>query len=466
MSSLTDSRWRVHPIGRAATLRRAAAEAMLWGLMGLVGLFAIGFLSGIVAEEVLPESEAATTLDLVTRASLVGDLALGLTGLLALGLLGALEGPLMARALAGAMRRGAPATAVPFPLQWEAARESSARTYRLIAIWLLAILGFCYVIVVFAVFESGLDPTGLAILGGGALLLAVIWAGIPLTGRVFRRWQSRHFEELPRWWTQPHRIIAAGRELTEQDVTAARSRAGLGVALPGAGVRRLVTALVAIITVSAIAWEMAFTLTVGIAYPDATRTASRQLGERADLEPETERLVDLLAMGMGVAGGVALLAVAGIVVCTIILRRLEHRVLRRALAEPATIPPAHALLSRAMAPTSLTILKVLFAVAGAAAALGIALWFVDAVAELPDWDFYAAAGPELRAAGALGPWIVLGALVVFVLGIVVSSVLDARDQGLRDELVQRWPVRPVEEDGAAEDTAETEEPGESEKSQP
>ncbi|QNN82476.1 hypothetical protein H3H54_16200 [Brachybacterium sp. Z12] len=98
-----------------------------------------------------------------------------------------------------------------------------------------------------------------------------------------------------------------------------------------------------------------------------------------------------------------------------------------------------------MAPTSLMILKVLFAFCGAGAALGIALWFVDAVADHPDWDHYAGAGPELRAAGELGPWIVLGTLIVMLLGILVSSALDARDQVLRDELVQRWPVRPRNE---------------------
>ncbi|WP_157697112.1 hypothetical protein [Brachybacterium avium] len=451
MSSLADSRWRVHPIGKAATLRRAAADAMFWGLMGLVALFAIALLSGIVAEEVLPESQAASTLDLVTRASVVGDLALGLSGLLAYGLLGALEGPLMARALVATIRRGAPETSVPIPLQWEAARDSSARAYRLIVIWLLTIVGLCFLIVVFATFESGVDPVGLAILGGGALLLAMIWAGIPLTGRVFRRWQVRHSEELAQWWTQPHRILAAGRELTAQGISEARARAGLGGALPGRGTRTLSTVLVTVAAFAAMAGLTAFEIVVAVAYPDATRTASRQLGERADLGPEAERIVDLLAMGMGAAGGVALLALAGIVVCTIILRRSEHRVLRRALADTAAVPPPYALLRRAMAPTSLAILKVLFAFSGAGAALGIALWFVDAVAELPDWDHYAAAGPELRAAGALGPWIVLGSLTVLALGIVISSVLDARDQSLRDELVQRWPVRPLPEDSAAEE---------------
>lgn len=441
MTSLEDSRWRVHPLGRAATLRRVSAEAVLWGLIGLIGLFAVVLFSGILAEEVLPRSAVSTTIDLVGRASVVGDLVLGVLGLLALGLLRALEGPLTARSLAAAVHRGAPATEVPIPSQWRAARTSSARTYRLIAIWLLAILGLSQLILIMATIESGLDPVGLAVVGGGLLLLALIAAGIPLTGTGFTRWQSRHTEVLPQRWTQAHRIVAAGRELTEEEVTAERTAEGRGAAPPGAVLRGLERVLTAVVTLAAMASALAFELLIAIAYPERTRTASRQLGERADLSPEAERLVDLLATAMGIAGGVGLLALLGAAVCTIARLRLEHRVLRDALADPAAAPPPHALLRRAMAPTSLTILNLLFALAGAACALGIAVWFVDAAAELPSWDHYAAAAPQLRAAGAAGPWIVLGALGVMVLGILLASVLDTRRQGLRDELVRRWPVQ-------------------------
>lgn len=456
MSPIADSRWRVLPIGRAATLRRAAHEAVLSALLGMVALFAVALITGMLVEEVFAETTVGTSLDLVTRASLVGDLVLGVLGLLTLGLLGALHGPLMARALAAARHQGAPATSVPAPVQWAAARDSSETAYRYIAIGMLALLGLFFVIVILATFSSGVDPVGLAILAGGALLLALIWGGIPLTAALDRR-RSRDFEELTQLWTQPHRIIAAGRAMTEQDILEARRAAGAEgdsparAPLPGSGVRVLSRALLSGVALASMAWVTLFELVVAVAYPEATRHASRQLGDRADLGAEGERLVDMLALGMGVAGAVALLAVAGGVVCAIILRRIEHRVLHRALGDPEAGPPPYALLSQAMAPTSLPILRVLFGLCGAGAVLGIALWFVDAVAESPDWDFYAAAGPELRVAGALGPWIVLAAFVVMALGIVVSSMLDARDQRLRDELVQHWPVRPAEEE-ADEDT--------------
>lgn len=447
MHNIADSRWRVLPVGRAATLQRTAMEALFYGLIGLLGLFGVAVISGILVEELFDETAAGTTIDLVSRASLAGDLVFAVIGLLLLGLLGALEGPLMARALSRAMRQGTPATEVPIPTQWEAAQESSAKAYKGIAIALLAILGLFYVIAFFAMLESR-DAVGLAVIGGGTVLLATIWAGIPLTGKVFTRWQRGFADELPERWTQPHRIIAAGRELTEADIAAARAAAGVSAPLPGLGVRTLSNALATVVILATMAWSTAFQLVVAVAYPEATHTASRQLGERAVLDPDEERLVDLLTMAEGISAAVGALAFAAMVGCAIILRRLEHRELRRALGDPAGPPPQHTLLSRAMARTSLPVLKLFFALVGATASLGFALWFVDRVKELPDWDFYAAAGPQLRAAASLGPWIMLGALGMMGLGIVLGSLLDARDRILRDELVQRWPVRPAEPDEA------------------
>lgn len=443
MPSIADSRWRVLPVGPLVALRRTAVDAVLHGLIGLLGLFVVAVVSGLVVEELLPETDTATSLDLVARASLVGDLLLGLIGLLALGLLGALEGPLMARALARAAQQGNPATDVPIPAQWEAAQESSARAYRVVAIVLLVILGFFYLILVVTVLGDP-DPGALAILGGGALLLAVIWAGIPLTGRLLPRWQSRHAGELGQRWTPSHRIIAAGRALTAEDISAQRAEAGIRAPLPGRGVRALRQALLVVVALAAAAWVAAFQLLVVVAYPEATYGAGRQLGERTELDPAGERLVDLLTAGEGISAALGAAAFAAVVVCEIVLRRAEHRALRRALADPAGPPPHHALLTRAMAGTSLPALKVLFALTGSAAALGVGLWFVDLVADLPDWDTYAAAGEQLRAAASLGPWIVLGALGVMGLGIALSGLLDARDRVLRDQLAQRWPVRHVE----------------------
>lgn len=125
MSSLAESRWRVHRIGRAATLARAARGALLFGLIGLLAVFAVAVVAGVVTEEVFPDTDVGITLDLILRASLVGVLGLGLCGLILRVLLAALEDSLIVRALVAAKRRGAPATAVPTPLQWKACGKNS-----------------------------------------------------------------------------------------------------------------------------------------------------------------------------------------------------------------------------------------------------------------------------------------------------------------------------------------------------
>src|SRR5690606_32619847 len=121
------------------------------------------------------------------------------------------RGTLMARALARRLDEGVPAADVPAPGQWAAATEPSARAYRIIAIVLLCVLGPCFLIALFAVLETGLDAVGLAIIGTGLVVLGLIGAGIPLFEKVLGARQERTAQRLRAHWTEPHRIIAAGR---------------------------------------------------------------------------------------------------------------------------------------------------------------------------------------------------------------------------------------------------------------
>ncbi|KRE39265.1 hypothetical protein ASG73_02705 [Janibacter sp. Soil728] len=445
MDHVIDSRWRVLPIGRPETLRRAATEAALFGLAGLAGLFAVAVVIGVVIEEAFAETETGITADLVLRASLGGVLLFGMIGLLTLGALGALQGPLTARELAAAARRDTPATQVPIPDQWEGATESSAGAYKLLALWVLAILGLVYLVLVFVTLGDP-DPTGLALLVGGGLLLAAIWCGIPLTKRVLEPRQMAIAAELEHRWTQAHREVADERELSEQDVSEARTRAGLTGRLPGRGVRTLNDLLILFVVVGVATWGIATHVTAAIAYPDRTYGPGRQLDDRASLDPADERLVDLIAVGGAIGAAVGMLAFVCMVVCEVIIWSVERRELRRALADGAAAPPPYLLLRRAMVSACPPALRLVFALAGATLALGFALWFVTLVADRPDWDTYAAAGQQLRDAGSLGPWIMLGALVVMGLGVALGSQLDTRDQALRDQLVQRWPVRSAEQE--------------------
>lgn len=202
---IAESRWRVLPVGLGPALQRQALRASLHVMVGLGVLFGTVVVAGIVSEELLSDSEAGSTIDLAGRASLAGMLILLVLAFLALGVLGALEGPLMARALARRLDAGVPASDVPAPGQWAAATELSGRAYRIIAIVLLCVLGLGYLIAVLATLETGLDAVGLAIIGTGLLVLGLIGAGIPLFEKVLDPRQERTAQRLRAHWTEPDR---------------------------------------------------------------------------------------------------------------------------------------------------------------------------------------------------------------------------------------------------------------------
>lgn len=461
MSDVADSRWRVLPLGRTEVLRRAAQEAVTFGLIGLVGVLISAIAMGAVIEEVFAETETGIAADLVLRASLAGVLLFGVIGLLALGAVGALTGPVAARQLVTAARRGVPATEVPVPEQWEAATESSAGAYKLLAGAVLALLGLFYVILLFAVLGDP-DATGWALLVGGGVLLTAIWSGIPIFKRLVEPRQMELAAEVERWWTPAHRDRAAEQELTEEAVRDARSQAGLGDRLPARRVRAVNDLLALVTALSLVGWGFASHVSLAMAHPDRTYGPSPQLGERADLDPEAERLVDLVTVGGGVLAAVGGLVFVLMLVTEVIIWRVERQALRRALADEDAAPPPHALLQRALRRACPPALRLMFAMCGATLAFGFGLWFITLVADRPDWDTYAAASDQVRALASRGPWVMLGAIGVLGLGVVLGGWLDSRDQALRDALVQRWPVRvddPTEEDSEGESEGSTEQEG-------
>lgn len=461
MDDITESRWRVLPLGRRATLGPAALEAVRFGLVGLLALFVVALVTGIFIDAVFAETEVGIVADVVLRASVGGVILFALIGALALGMLFTLVGWLTVRALAAAVRHDTPATHVPSPEQWGTATTGAAAFYKLAAVVVLVILALPYLILVFVVLGDP-DPAGLAVLGGGALLLAGIWSGIPLAERVVEPRQLATAAELQDWWTQAHRDRAFERALTEEEVSEARARAGLIDRLPGRRLRTLKGLLATVVGLGVVAWGVAFQVMAAIAYPDRESGPGGRLGERADLDPADERWVDLLDVAGGIGAVIGLVAFAGMVACEIIIWRVERRELRRALADGDVAPPPYVLLRRAMDTACPPALRLVFALAAATLAVGFGLWFATLVADRPDWDAYAAAGPQLRDSASLGPWMMLGSVMVMGLGVVLGSQLDIWSQPLRDSLVQRWPVRSEEREDEASDstdeaTADTEE---------
>lgn len=439
-SSIAGSRWRILPVGLAPALVRQARRTALAVLPGLGVLFGTVVVAGLVSEQLLAGSETGSTIDLAGRASLAGVMILLVITVLVIGVLGGLEGPVMARALARRLEEGTPAVDVPHPHQWSAATEPSGRAYRVIAIVLLCVLGFCQFLLMGAVLGDGIDAAGLALIGGGLLGLGLIGGGIPLFGRVLGGRQERAVQRLRAHWTEPHRIVAAGRELTAEDVAEARGVDG-PEALPGAVARWLENAALAVLAVAAVVGLLGLQLMFALAYPDRERWAGGRTGERAELTARGEQLVDLVVAGVGLCAAAVLLSLLVAVACEVLARGTEVRAVRTALADPEALPPARALLQGMVAPGTPRLLSAVHGLAGAAAAVALGLWVMPIGEDVPSWEIYSAAGPTLRALAALAPPVLLGALAVLAAGTLLAAVLDRREQRLRDELVQRWPVR-------------------------
>lgn len=439
-TGIAASRWRHLPVGALETVRGNLEDALLAGLLALPVTFAAAVLGGLVGEELMEPSGPATTLDLTSRASLAAVAVLAVLGVLARGLVIALRGVLMARALAAAVRAGTPPTEVPAPLQWQHAHERSDRAYRRTAIILLVILGLCFGVVVPAAVQ---EPflSGLAIIVGGAAVLGLIALGIPLTGTVLRRRQLALLGPVDGHWTQAHRIIAAGHVLTGEAVAAARAgRPERGH--PGSAARRLGKVATAVVGVGATAAYLGFQVVAALAFPDRQRWAGGLPGERADLGPEAERMVDLAVTVCVVGGAVAILALVVGALAGLAERTQEQAALRRALVEGAA-PPPYPVLQRYLRRRSAPLLRMVSALVGVMLVVGGTLVVLDGVVDAPSWESFAGAGRGLREATGLGPGILGLALGVAGLEVALASLLEARERRLRDAVVQRWPVRPA-----------------------
>ena len=466
--NIAGARWRILPVGLGPALLRQAQRTAVAILPGLGVLLGTVVVAGLVTEELLNGTETGSTIDLVGRACLAGMLILLVLTVYAIGVLGGLQGPLMARALARCVDADTPPADVPHPAQWEAVTEDTSRGYRVIAIVLLCALGFLHVIVIAAVLESGIDAAGLAIIGAGLLILGVIGAGIPLFGRVLRDRQERTVQRLRAHWTEPHRIVAAGRALGVEDFAAARAadgaaaqprrgrepeaRPGVGglagpgalagaETLPGATARRVGDMAVNVLGAAAAGGLLALQLMFALAYPARERWPGGQAGERADLDASGERLVDLVVVAMAVCAALVLLCLGLAVACQILAHRAEQRTVHAALADLDGPPPARALLQGLLAPSTPRLLVVVHALAGAVAAAALGLWVVPIEQDSSDWSYYSDASPVLRALDQSAPVVLLLALAVLAAGTLLAALLDRREQPLRDQLVQRWPVR-------------------------
>lgn len=443
MRPISEARWRVLSLDLPATLAPVLAVALRWSLYGLVGMASLSVIAGIMAEEgLVPGADAATTTDLVSRGVLGALLVLGPMLLLAWALTAGLRGPLVARSLARTARRGVDPAEVPSRGQWQQAVADTPSLLRTVSMILLVASGLVAVVFVWATLASS-DGTGVLMIAAVAGMLALVAGSWWLARSVLPQWQARSLEVMREHWTTPHRVIANGRELTD-DRDARAGDAGPAAAIPGRAAARLEQLCLAAVGFCAGIGLLAAQLMFSLAYPDRERWAGGRVGERAELDPAGEQAVDLVVLVIGVSAGLALLLLALAVACEAVSRAQQHRAVQAALADDSLPRPRLSLLRELMRPTPAPLLRMLGLLCGAVGALGWSLWFIALVADSPDWSFYAAAPQVLRTAAVSGPWIMLVSAGALATAVVAGCVIEVRDRRFRDEIVQRWPVRPTE----------------------
>lgn len=435
-TSIAESRWRYYPLDGLARVVLMLAISLGWMLVGLLGLAGLSVVAGLLVEEgLVPVGEVATSTDLVGRASLAALLILGPIILLAWALLFGLTGPLTGRSLARHARNGADPADVPAREQWELAVEDSAGTLRFVSIALIVVLGLGLLIVLFTVPEW--DAQNALIVGAALAVFAVPWGTLWLGKKAIPAWQSRYRERIGEHWTTPHRVIADGRELTEED------EPGPDETVPGRTAHRLEQACLSVLGVSAFVGLGALQLVFSLAYPDREDWPGGSAGERAELDPLGESAVDMLTLAFAASAVVGLLALALAGVCEGVARSQIHRMVSRALVDDDVPRPRLPLLRTIVSGNQPPFLRALGILAGAVVGFGFSLWFVASRAGASDWEYYHSAAQSLLAAARSGPWIMLAGIGLLALVVAVGVLLDARDRQLRDRIVQRWPVRHI-----------------------
>lgn len=445
MRPIAESRWRYLRLDLPATLVPVLAEALKWVLIGVVGLAGVSVVAGLLVEEgLVPGAELAASTDLVGRGALGSLLTLGPGILLAWALLASLRGPLVSRSLARSAERGADPADVPAGGQWRRAVGDSASVLRKLSMSLLFLFGAALVIFVLVALESR-DETGPIVVSGTLGALAIAAGGFWLGRTGIPAWHARYLARIREHWTTPHRVIADGQELAEEDDFRA------GEKVPGRTAHRLEQLCLSVLGGAAAIGIGAVQLVFVLAFPDRETWPGGRAGERAELSPVGEGAVDLLILVFVLCAVVVLLSLALAVVCEGVARSSIHRLLRKALADEDAARPRLALLRALMDDSLAPFLRVLAIITGAVVSFGWSLCFVAWAAESPDWAAYASAPESLRALGNWGPWIILAGVGLLALVAAAGTALEVRDRRLRDQIVRRWPVRPVRRKKMEED---------------
>lgn len=421
--------WHEYPLGLVTEGFAAlyhTAQAMLVGTGMMGGLV---FAVGLAGEEgALPSAELSKAIDMLTRFSLAAltCVTLAVWFLLCVAQLGWELG--VSRALVRAAGAGASTREVPHPSQIELA-DRPAGSYLVGLIYSqAAVLGVFLVIGAPVIAFNPFD--------GAWLVLATPAAWIALLGLTLilvlslRRRQAIRSAQLEKHWTPRSRRAAA-----ERAARPARHRGG-----DRRGLMWLGTALMGL---SGMLGGVAVLLVYGIllaTHPDAQQWPGGQAGDRADLSPEAEALVDQLTIVFaGLAALAVLTALVGAVVQVLAAWR-ERAFLKSALDSSTGQQPPAAILQRHVGRRTVPAAQILAAAGGGILCLALAGIALGSSSVESFADVYRGSVDLFAPLRAAFEWSVGVSMALLGCSSIIAVVAGVRGRALRNELHARWPT--------------------------
>lgn len=421
--------WEEYPLGFWGQCFAAVCRTSIAALVG-IGLMGALILSvGLVGEEgVLPSRELARALDQLSRIS-IAAVACGALLVWFVAAVSQLGWQLsVSRALVRAAEAGAPATRVPHPYQLELA-EGTPGSFLASLIYLqAAVLGVFVLIgvpvIAFNPFEGAWIVIAVPL--AWIAILALLWMELA----ALRRGQAARSARLGEQWPTWARM-------------AARNRAARTSADEGHGRRGLFWLGNALVGLSGALGGVAMMLIYGVLFfthPGAQRWPGGRLGDRAELSPELEGLVDQLTIVFaGLVVAAVLAALAGTAVGVVGSWR-ERASLRAALAEPDGERPPVGVLQRQVGRRVAPLAQILAAAGGGVLCFGLAGLALGTPAMESFADVYRGSVDLFAPLRPAFLWAVVVSSALLASAFAVVVWVSVRGREWRNELHARWPT--------------------------
>lgn len=421
--------WRIYPVGFAGQVVNAAIHALLPFIAGIGGAFVLILAIGLIAEERLLGPVANAAVDQLSRAAIAPVLALPLGLGILTAVLAALREEITSRIIARAAAEGAPKTAVPHPSQVD--RVAADPPYAGFFFFAAVLAGLSLLVTVVAAFSA--NSSERYILWGSLVVTAVsaLFVVLALIGRPqFRRrrlriaahWTTADEQEA---WNRAVAAPAKGRAKgLPDDLQRARKRASrfqwLGLACVSVGFSILQL------------WLL-------VTYPNRRMTDA---GPRAEYGDGTEAVLSVGAWTFAVLLAAAVVFTVMGLFAESAVQRGEQQVLHEALSNPAAPRPPSALLRKYVESQPVRLAQGLTVLASLGVTFGWAVYILgtggmDDVASLYEGsrETFGSFVPQAQLTLA-------AAVAVVVIAVVWNALAADRGDDLRQQVVERWPVKP------------------------